>query len=629
MKRIRKPLFLIGFTFVSAAIIATGLFFAQASDKKKAVKPGKSQNLLGAPILVEDFSYADAALLTDNGWAAHSGGGTNPQTVTAPGLTYSGYAGSGVGNSVLMTTSGEDVNRSFAAPVTTGTLYASFLANVSASTATGDYFFHFHINASTFYGKVFIRKDAVNDNYSFGVSRNANAGTGAVFTPSTYTNGSTHLVVVKYTFVDGAANDTVSLFVDPTPGGAEPAATLTATDFGAADVASIPGVGIRQGTASSASTQRIDGIRVATTWADAVASGGPSPTPTPQKANVDMNGDGRTDFVITREIGSFLTNVERPQRRHAAKGDRMRARHAQMERKSADDAQAGSIPIEWWGANNGTSGGTNVVWGDSGFLDSAISADFDGDGSDDVAIWRPGPPDTAAFYSINSSDLTYRVQAFGQNGDDVSVVGDYDGDGKDDSASFRCPPAFGTPGQCYFFYRASSNNPTNGITYIPWGFGDSFDFFVYPGDFDGDGKHDFCLQAINPDSPEHGVFLLQNNDATYSQEYVHWGLANDFLAPGDYDGDGRSDFGVVRIEGDYRVFYILHRTGSMRAAQWGLADDDVVPGDYDGDGKQDIAIYRWFDPQPAFWILPSNGDPHSAFQYGITGDVPVASWYVH
>lgn len=349
---------------------------------------------------------------------------------------------------------------------------------------------------------------------------------------------------------------------------------------------------------------------------------------TPQKPNVDMNGDGRTDYVITREIFSFFTNAERPQRRREMNRDRKRARMARMEPESADEAQAGSIPIEWWGVNNDAPGGTNVVWGDSGFLDQTISADFDGDDKDDVAIWRPGPPDTAAFYSINSSDLTYRVQAFGQTLDDVAVVGDYDGDGKDDSASFRCPSDGGPAGQCYFFYRASSNNPTNGITYIPWGFGNRSDFSPYPGDFDGDGKYDFCLQGVNPDSPAHGVFLLQKNDANYSQEYIHWGLENDWLAPGDYDGDGRSDFAVVRFEGDYRVFYILHRTGSMRAAQWGLADDDVVPGDYDGDGKQDIAVYRWFDPQPTFWVLPSNGNPHFAFQFGLTGDVPVATWYV-
>jgi hypothetical protein len=631
MNRFKKPFFLAGFAIACLSFIASGLFFAEASDDRKiSTKRGKTNSSLSTSLLAEDFAYSEGALLTDSGWTAHSVGGTNALTVTAPGLTYAGYSGSGVENSVAMTTSGEDVNKSFASPVTSGAVYASLLVNVTSATTTGDYFFHFHIGTTTFYGKVFARKNVDNDSYSFGVSRNANAGTGAVYTPGTYTYGNTHLLVVKYTYVDGTLNDTVELFVDPTPGAAEPAATLSATDFGAADVASIPGVGIRQGGSSSASVQRIDGIRVATTWAEAVATGGgPSPSPT-QKANVDMNGDGRTDYVITREIESFLTNAAQP-RLMQKKGDRLRKQIAESELE-AIGAPSALIPIEWWGLNNGAPGGTNVVWGDSGAFDNAISADFDGDGKDDVAVWRPGAPGSAAFYSINSEDLTYRIVPFGQTNDNVAIVGDYDGDGTDDPASFRCPP-IGSPGQCYFYYRGSLNNPTGGVTYIPWGYGDSFDFYPYPGDFDGDGKLDFCLQSVNPNAPQQAIFLLQLNDATYSKEFIYWGYSSDFLAPGDYDGDGRSDFAVVRTEDrggiDRRVFYILHRDGTARGAQWGLAnDDDIVPGDYDGDGRQDIAVYRWNSAEPRFWILPSNGNPHFTFRFGLQGDVPVATWYV-
>ena len=627
MNRVKKPFFLIGLSLACIAFVATGLFSTKASDKNRRAKVSQP-GALATSLLTEDFSYTTGTAATANGWTAHSVPGTNSILVTTPGLSSSGYAGAGIGNAVTITTSGEDISKSFSA-VTSGSVYAAVMVNVTSTQTTGDYFFHLmNFGTTTFRGRVFVRKDPTTTNFAFGIARST---TTPVYSANSFVPGTTYLLVVKYTFVDGASNDVVQLFIDPTPGAAEPAATLTATDADATEPTQLSGVGIRQGTAANAAVVQVDGIRVATTWAEAVATGGGGPTPSPtQKANVDMNGDGRTDYVITREIESFLTNAARP-RLMQKKGDRLRKQIAESE-LAATGAPSALIPIEWWGLNNNAPGGTSVEWGDSALFDNTISADFDGDGKDDVAIWRPGPPDSAAFYSINSSDLTYRVDAFGQTNDNTTIVGDYDGDGRDDSASFRCPP-IGSPGQCYFFYRGSLNNPTNGITYIPWGFGDSFDFYPYPGDFDGDGKHDFCIQAVNPNAPLQAIFLLQLNDANYTQEYIHWGYSSDFLAPGDYDGDGRSDFAVVRTEErdniDRRVFYILHRDGTARGAEWGLAnDDDIVPGDYDGDGRQDIAVYRWNSAEPRFWVLPSNGAPHFTFQFGLQGDVPVATWYV-
>ncbi|HNU09368.1 MAG TPA: hypothetical protein PKO33_16485, partial [Pyrinomonadaceae bacterium] len=76
-------------TFVFGLFVVISLFAVSASAQ--------------APIYVEDFDYSAGALLTANGWTAHSAGGTNPITVTSPGLTLSGYPGSGVGNGVSMT----------------------------------------------------------------------------------------------------------------------------------------------------------------------------------------------------------------------------------------------------------------------------------------------------------------------------------------------------------------------------------------------------------------------------------------------------------------------------------------------------------------------------------------------
>lgn len=90
---------------------------------------------------------------------------------------------------------------------------------------------------------------------------------------------------------------------------------------------------------------------------------------------------------------------------------------------------------------------------------------------------------------------------------------------------------------------------------------------------------------------------------------------NMFRKMNDFDGDGKSDFVVVRNEGDfqtgiYKVWYIWQSRDGYRAFRWGINGDQVAPGDYDGDGKTDVAIWRgqnFPDPilVPRFWIWNS------------------------
>ena len=88
-------------------------------------------------VFTDNLNYPDNALLTSNGWTAHNGAGTNsPNVGVSNGLTYTGYSGLGgvsasaVGNAAQLDNTGEDVNKLFTTPVTSGTLYYSFFYGV-------------------------------------------------------------------------------------------------------------------------------------------------------------------------------------------------------------------------------------------------------------------------------------------------------------------------------------------------------------------------------------------------------------------------------------------------------------------------------------------------------------------
>lgn len=273
-----------------------------------------------AQVYTEDFSYAAATPLNGTGgWSAHSGAGTNPPSVTSPGLSYSGYAGSGVGNKINFVTSGEDNNRAFAG-ITSGSAYASAMVNLSATQVAGDYFFHLvdgPIAGNKFRARLFAKKDPATTNYALGI-QSSSSNTSLVYTGFTFVPGTTYFVVLKYTFLAGATNDPVALYVNPVPGGSEPAATLTTvTATAEADIAvdGVAGVAIRQGSAANAATGSIDGIRVGTSWAsvtppswDIVASAGPNGSIAPSGTTSVANGANQL-YNITADPGYKIADV--------------------------------------------------------------------------------------------------------------------------------------------------------------------------------------------------------------------------------------------------------------------------------------------------------------------------------
>jgi len=227
----------------------------------------------------ENFDYRAGDSLGAHGWTAHSGGATNRIRITTPGLTYAGYPLSSIGNAVTLTNNGQDSYIDFATIAdssNTNSVYASFLVKVTAAQISGDYFLAFLQTGSTniYEGRVIAR--LVGGNIGFGITK-ANTFTdtsfAGIWTDGIYTIGTTYLIVLKYTFIEGSYNDAVSLFVFyygiPS---SEPIPTVGPISFSSVDAkGGIGRIALRQGTATIAPDVIVDGIRVSTSWSSIIS----------------------------------------------------------------------------------------------------------------------------------------------------------------------------------------------------------------------------------------------------------------------------------------------------------------------------------------------------------------------
>lgn len=216
----------------------------------------------GILLFEENFDYT--GLLTANGYTVLSGDGTNNLTSGITGLSYANYGSSGIGNALSVANNGQDVYTTFTKQNSSATVYASFLLNISEA-KTGDYVFAFgpSAGASNFRGRLFIKGSATSGYLNFGIS---NGNTGTTYGSTNFALNTTHLVVVKYEFTSGSTA-TATVFINPNLFAQPATYEVSVTDITAGNApADITHYAIRQGTAASAPTFVMDGIRIATDW---------------------------------------------------------------------------------------------------------------------------------------------------------------------------------------------------------------------------------------------------------------------------------------------------------------------------------------------------------------------------
>lgn len=219
-------------------------------------------------LLTENFSYTASQALTANGWTQIGASGNNPILVSSGGLSYSGYILSSIGNASTLGSTGQDAYKDLATSITSESVYTSFMLRIDTAQLSGDYFLGYYSTGGfpTFTGRLYAKLSSTGY-YKLGVSK---ANETAVYSNDSFAIGLTTLVVLKYQFIKGTANDSVYVynFTSGFPS-VEPSLALVATmGVTSPDAASAGRIALRQGSTISSPACRIDGIRVGTSWLD-------------------------------------------------------------------------------------------------------------------------------------------------------------------------------------------------------------------------------------------------------------------------------------------------------------------------------------------------------------------------
>jgi|SRR5690606_24993339 len=120
--------------------------------------------------------------------------------------------------------------------------------------------------------------------------------------------------------------------------------------------------------------------------------------------------------------------------------------------------------------------------------------------------------------------------------------------------------------------------------------------------------------------PSSGVWWIMAGNGS-PQVVQGWGMQGDIPVAGDYDGDGKTDFAVVRPGASSLDWYVINSSsGASTGGSFGLPTDKAVPADFDGDGKTDWAVYRFSNN--TWYILQSSDSQTVYLAYGTSGDEP-------
>lgn len=263
--------------------------------------------------------------------------------------------------------------------------------------------------------------------------------------------------------------------------------------------------------------------------------------------------------------------------------------------------------------NNGAGGFTRTVY-PKPFVASGFTTigwrfeDFNRDGKDDFYDGRTTNP----IYNYNAFGeklLTIKENVCRSSGETKMM--DFDDNENADLMMWN------PNGGIWSSKNANYTNPEGVLRSFQWRESASSDIPA-PGDFDGDGKTDYAVFRNSTGA----WYIFRGSDSTLTT--MLFGTAGDIAVPNDYDGDGKTDIAVFRpSNGDW--YFWSSETQQFLGVHWGTNGDKPVPADYDGDGKTDIGVFR---TSSGYWYyLKSSDGSFFSQQWGISTDKPVPADY--